>query len=216
MKVIGIDVSSYQGDIDWKQVEDQGISFAYIKATESTDHLDKKFEQNWSDINDTNIRKGAYLYYDFKKDGKAIAEWFIKNVPVESATLPPAIDFEIDDQTSKNLPDSKKVITNLTKVIDRLNEQYHQTPVLYTNSHTYDTYLKDANLKDKVKFWICDINSNDPANVNKNWEFWQFSWRGLLNGVGGDKGFVDMDLYNGNLADFNNSYDQPFFMNLFN
>ena len=64
-KMNGIDVSRYQGDIDWEIIEGQGIDFAFIKATEGSSHIDPCFEKNWEEAEQTSIFPGAYHFFSF-------------------------------------------------------------------------------------------------------------------------------------------------------
>ena len=58
----GIDVSKYQGDIDWNKVKDSGVKFVWIKATEGGDHTDEKFAANWAGAKAAGIPRGAYHF----------------------------------------------------------------------------------------------------------------------------------------------------------
>lgn len=80
--VQGIDVSNYQGDIDWMQVEtNNSIKFAYLKATEGKNYQDKYFQENWNGISRTRLYKGAYHYFTIGSSGKDQAMNFINTVP---------------------------------------------------------------------------------------------------------------------------------------
>ena len=63
--VRGVDVSYYQGDIDWKVLADENIDFAFIKATEGSGHIDTKFEENWEQSGKTDLKRGAYHFFSF-------------------------------------------------------------------------------------------------------------------------------------------------------
>lgn len=205
--VLGIDVSAYQGEIDWKTVESEGIYFAFIKATEGEDYLDKQFSNNWERIDETSIRKGAYLFYDFNADPNKMADFFIETVPVEKDALPPVIDVEVAD--GSNLPDEKTVKQNLEVVIEALEVQYKKTPIIYTNLNTYKQFIESDFPESPI--WICDLSSDHPDLDKHEWKFWQYTWRGILNGIGDPRTFVDLDIYNGTLKDFYNDYDSSFF-----
>ena len=75
-KVKGVDVSSYQGDIDWDVLSAQGIEFAYIKATEGSKTVDRCFEANWKGASDTSLRIGAYHFFSFESSGENQAKLF--------------------------------------------------------------------------------------------------------------------------------------------
>lgn len=208
-KVIGIDVSSYQGEIDWPTIEDQGIYFAYIKATEGSDILDSRFEENWENIDKTGMKKGAYLFYNFNEDGERMADFFIENVPVERDSLPPSIDVELDQQTAKAGIDKTAILNNIKVLSQELKETYNKNPIIYTNIYTYNELFTDQ--MEDTEFWICDLDSNIPDLGDHNWVFWQYTWRGILNGIGEENQFVDMNLYNGNLKEFYDNNNPSFF-----
>lgn len=200
--VRGVDVSAYQGDIDWKALKNQDIQFAYIKATEGTDHIDSRFQENWDGAQNAGILTGAYHFMLFDQDGKSQAEHFIENVPKENNSLPPVIDLELYGEYLENPMDKGKVQAIVNDMILRLQEYYGVTPIIYTNYNTYNTYLSDAFAE--IPIWICDISNQEPElEGGHEWKFWQYSQRGLLDGVsGGDERFIDLDLYNGTYLDF--------------
>ena len=96
----GVDVSYYQGEIDWGILAEENIDFAFIKATEGSSHIDTKFKENWEQSGKTRLKRGAYHFFSFDSNGEAQAEHFISVVPKEegmlfrslnTATLPVAI-----------------------------------------------------------------------------------------------------------------------------
>ena len=78
--VKGVDVSSYQKDIDWEGLESEGIGFAFIKATEGSSHCDGRFEYNWREANKTDMKVGAYHFLSYDTPGKSQAENYIDTV----------------------------------------------------------------------------------------------------------------------------------------
>ncbi|VVC55113.1 Glycoside hydrolase family 25 (fragment) [Beijerinckiaceae bacterium RH AL1] len=81
----GIDVSKYQGDVDWTAVANSGVRFAYIKATEGGDYLDEKFRQNWELSRASGIARGAYHFAYWCRPAQEQAAWFLANVPNDRA-----------------------------------------------------------------------------------------------------------------------------------
>ena len=92
--VHGIDISKYQGTIDWREVRRDGVSFAYIKATEGGDHHDATFLINWLAARDAGVARGAYHFYYWCRPAKEQLAWFKKHVPVDPTALPPVLDVE--------------------------------------------------------------------------------------------------------------------------
>lgn len=203
--VKGVDVSAYQGDINWKKLADQDIYFAYIKATEGKDYVDKKFEENWSESQKTHLKVGAYHFVNFDQDGKTQADHFIQVVPKESDSLPPVIDLELYGDYLNKPMDKNKVLAIVNDMIVRFKDHYGKTPIIYTNYNTYNTYLSDSLAE--IPIWICDISDQEPdLKGGHEWVFWQYSQREILNGYSGDERFIDVDLYNGDLKQFKKQF----------
>jgi lysozyme len=92
--VHGIDVSKYQGEIDWNKVRDSGVKFAWIKATEGGDHADSKFLQNWNGAKAAGVPRGAYHFVHWCRHPMEEMAWFFSKVPVDPMALPPVLDVE--------------------------------------------------------------------------------------------------------------------------
>src|SRR5258708_7749562 len=102
-KIKGLDVSGYQGDIDWKTVSDSHkYSFVYIKATEGHDFTDDKFLKNWNGAKENKLLVGAYHFFSVRSSGQEQAAFFISKVPKDDFSLPPLIDIEIDTTKDPN------------------------------------------------------------------------------------------------------------------
>jgi lysozyme len=80
--VHGVDVSKYQGDIDWRSAREAGVDFAFIKATEGGNHADDKFMQNWQGAKAAGIPRGAYHFVWWCRDPREEIEQFKRIVPV--------------------------------------------------------------------------------------------------------------------------------------
>ncbi len=93
-EVHGIDVSHHQGEIDWPAVAADGISFAYIKATEGGDHIDRRFAENWAGARAAGLRVGAYHFFTLCRPGAEQADNLLSTMPAGEADLPVAVDFE--------------------------------------------------------------------------------------------------------------------------
>jgi lysozyme len=206
-KVIrGVDVSEYQGDIDWSAISDQGIYFAYIKATQGTSNKDDYFDQNWKEAKKNHLKVGAYMFVNLDEDAKKQAEFFTQTVSVSKNSLPPVIDFELYDEYNDNPPSTSDVSNMLNVIIPILKEKYNQTPIIYTNYRTYNQYL--TNSFSEIPIWICDISNQKPQlSGDHQWVFWQYSQRGILKGYDGDEQFIDMDLFNGDEKAFNEKFN---------
>src|SRR5919106_1214014 len=106
LPIHGIDVSKWQGKIDWASVRAAGTQFAFIKATEGGDHVDERFLENWHGAQQAGIPRGAYHFVYWCRPAHEQAAWFKRNVPQDPDALPPVLDVEWNGQ-SVNCP--KKV-----------------------------------------------------------------------------------------------------------
>lgn len=93
--VRGVDVSAYQGQIDWETLADQGLSFAFIKATEGSSFEDPRFRENWTGARSAGLRVGAYHFFSFDSPGASQAQNFIGAVQGFEGMLPPVVDVEL-------------------------------------------------------------------------------------------------------------------------
>ncbi len=92
--VKGIDISAYQGEIDWDVISGQDISFVFIKATEGSSFVDEKFAYNFEQAQKTSLDVGAYHFFSYDSNGETQAENFIKNEKAFRGMLPPVINLE--------------------------------------------------------------------------------------------------------------------------
>ena len=79
-EIHGVDVSHYQGTIDWETLSQQGLDFAVIKATEGSTHIDSRFDENWNAAEQTHLYLGAYHFFSFDSDGDKQAASYIETV----------------------------------------------------------------------------------------------------------------------------------------
>ena len=128
--VRGVDVSSYQGKIDWKTLSEQDIQFAFIKATEGSSFVDPNFSENYSNAQKTNLRIGAYHFFSYDSSGKTQAENFIKVVPISDNMLPPVVDVEFYSDKEQNPPNSKDVDKELNAFLQEIEKYYKKKPII--------------------------------------------------------------------------------------
>ena len=187
----GVDVSHHNGYINWGQLKNEGITFAYIKATEGLSHKDRNYEVNYFEAKQVYIKTGAYHFYTFGLDGEDQANHFIKQAKVASDDLIPVIDVEHSPYNKHSWDKSyqKLVIEELKKMEQVMFDYYGVHPIIYTNKDCYKLYIKEwfpANL-----VWMSDLH-NEPNIEENEWAIWQFSHTGKLNGVKGD---VDLNYF---------------------
>lgn len=199
LAVHGVDVSRWQGDIDWVKLRTQGANFAYIKATDGGDHLDPMFRKNWREAKAAGIKRGAYHFFYWCRVASQQADWFIRNVPKEADALPPVIDVEWNgDSSCKRRPSPAQVREKMQVFMDRLEQHYGKRPIIYTAPDFYDDNLKGAFTN--YPFWLRAV-AQHPSKVypGRPWTFWQYSGSGLSQGVN-EK--IDLNVFHGSEDDW--------------
>lgn len=195
LAVHGVDVSRWQGDIDWGKLRSQGANFVYIKATDGGDHLDPMFRKNWRAAAEAGLKRGAYHFFYWCRTASSQADWFIRNVPNVPDALPPVIDVEWNHLSNcKKRPSRTHVLEKMQVFMDRLERHYGKRPVIYTAPDFYRDNLKGEFLD--YPFWLRSVAAH-PSKVypGRNWMFWQYSGSGLSHGVDGK---IDLNVFHGN------------------
>ena len=198
--VKGVDVSSYQGEIEWSQIQEQGLKFAFIKATEGSTFVDRYFEKNWKSAENTTLRIGAYHFFSYDSKGITQAENFIKTVPVNKQALPPVIDVEFYGDKEKNPPNRSQVEKELQTMVKMLEEHYGKRVILYTTNKAYDLFIKNS--FEQCDIWIRDVFAKPSLPDKRTWTFWQYTDREQLNGYSGEEKFIDVNVFNGSEKEF--------------
>jgi Lyzozyme M1 (1,4-beta-N-acetylmuramidase) len=197
-KVHGIDVSRYQGKINWKELENMSdgrdnvkISFAYLKATEGRSIQDPLFKANWDNIAKSNILRGAYHFFIATRSPQEQAQNFIKHVQLKKGDLPPVLDIEhIGNQSAAKLKENVKIWLTL------IENHYGMKPIIYTNIDFYENYLNDKEIR-KYPLWIAHYYKKKPK-MGEPWIMWQHSDQGEISGI---KEKIDFNVFNGSLRD---------------
>ena len=198
--VRGVDVSSYQGNIEWEILASQNISFAFIKATEGSSFVDPYFEYNYTEAQKTKLRIGAYHFFSYDSPGKTQADNFIKVVEKHEGMLPPVIDLEFYADKAKNPPEQSEVRKELDDLINELELHYEMKPIIYATKKSYVLYLEGA-YKD-YDIWIRDVLTKPRLSDNRKWVFWQYTDRKYLAGYKGKEKYIDMNVFNGTMEMF--------------
>lgn len=199
--VQGIDVSHYQGEIDWAAMKRQGMDFVYIKATEGSAHEDECFDKNWEQAKAAGMLRGAYHFFSFESEGKKQAEHFIKKVGDLRGSLIPVIDVEYYGKYVKTPPDVEKVRKEVRDMIDALEEEYGEKPMIYCTYNVYWKYIEGA--FDEVPLWIRNVYY-PPEDIGRKWTLWQYTDKAQLDGYQGDEESIDCNVFRGEIGQLNN------------
>ena len=201
--VYGVDVSNYQGDVDWKVLKDQDISFAFIKATEGGNFTDKRFKYNWRHSKWAHVKRGAYHFFSFDSDPVEQAENFMRTVPKDSKMLPPVVDFETYGKYENAPPPKEELVPKLAEYIGAIEEHYNMTPVIYCNTYCYNRYIQGS-FDNPV--WLANPSAPPTLPDGNNWEFLQYSFYGILDGYENGVKHIDLNVYRGTREEFLDTY----------
>jgi lysozyme len=197
----GIDISRWQGDIDWFEVKRAKTAFVYMKATEGADHLDERFAQNWEGARRAGVPRGAYHFMYWCRPADEQAAWFRKNVPADADALPPVLDIEWNAH-SKTCPSriepelARKKIAIMLKA---MREHTGKKPVIYTDITFHADVLEG--LHNDHDYWLRSVAAvPEERYSSRKWKIWQFTTTGRVPGI---KGAVDRNAYAGSRQDWN-------------
>jgi lysozyme len=181
-KIKGIDVSHWQGDIDWKKVKADGVVFAILKATQGTDTTDDKFKTNAHGASAAGVKIGAYHYGKFSNvaEAKAEVKYFLKTVSGFKLTYPLVLDLEENKKGA-----SKTALTDAAIAFLEEIEKAGHFAMLYSGKAFFENTLDEKRLK-PYALWAARYNDE----LGRKADVWQYSSEGKVNGI---KGNVDMN-----------------------
>ena len=197
-EIRGIDISHYQGDIDWNRlranamINGSPLRFVIIKGTEGSSSLDENFYENFKNAREYGFIRGVYHFWSNKSTPREQAYYFLKNVHLEEGDLPPVLDIEVKP-TDKSIEDFQRDVLTWLHIVE---DKYHVKPILYTYYKFKERYLS-APVFDDYPYWIAHYYV-DKVEYQSEWKFWQHTDTGELPGI---EGKVDLNIYNGSFYD---------------
>lgn len=183
----GVDVSNHQGAIDWDSVAGDGITFAYIKATEGGDWIDEQFAANWDGAGDAGLDRGAYHFFTLCRPGADQADNFLRIVPADDESLPPAVDLELAGNCEAR-PAGADVRRELTTFLDRVEAATGKQAIFYMGDDFDEAFDIRANIVRPA--WVASMLHRPP----EPWVIWQTSWTARVDGISVG---VDLDVMKG-------------------
>lgn len=191
-ELVGIDVSSHNGKINFECVSGAGIDFVIIKASEGAAFRDSRFASNYDSAKDNGLAVGAYHFFRFDVDGTLQARNFVETIGDRDFDLPLVIDVEEHGNPYVFL--RSKVVRQLRDMVDELTALEYRV-MIYTNKDGYYKFIKDN--FDDYPLWLCSLNRRPELD----WTIWQYSHWGVVDGIQGD---VDLNRFYGNLEQWKN------------
>jgi lysozyme len=194
-KVHGIDVSHYQGKVNWAELataqrDSFPIRFVFMKASEGGDLADEAFQANFDSAKAHGFIRGAYHFYNPKTDPVRQADFFIRSVQLQPGDLPPVLDIEKRGSNKRKLQDDLKIW------LRRVEQHYGVKPIIYASYKFRTDYLTDSVFND-YPYWIAHYYVDSVAYQGP-WTFWQHTDVGTLPGI---EGHVDLNVLHGTLDD---------------
>lgn len=196
-EIHGIDISRYQGEIDWEQlknamIEGCPVRFVIIKSTEGASRLDDHFRENFNQVRDYGFIRGVYHFWSNKSSAREQAYYFLDKVHLTEGDLPPVLDIE-HKPADKSVDDFQRDVLTWLHIVE---DKYHAKPIIYTYYKFKEKYLS-APVFDDYPYWIAHYYV-DKVQYQGKWKFWQHTDAGKLPGI---KGYVDFNIYNGSFYD---------------
>ena len=196
-EIHGIDISHYQGTIDWEQLKNAMIKgcplrFIIIKGTEGASRLDENFKDNFNQARDYGFIRGVYHFWSNKSSAREQAYFFLDKVHLTDGDLPPVLDIE-HKPTDKSVDDFQRDVLTWLHIVE---DKYHVKPIIYTYYKFKELYLS-APVFDDYPYWIAHYYV-EKVQYKGKWKFWQHTDAGKLPGI---KGYVDFNIYNGSYYD---------------
>jgi lysozyme len=188
----GVDVSSYQGSINWSSVHSAGISFGFAKATEGETISDSTFAANWSGMKAAGVVRGAYHFFHPSESATTQANFVLSKVgTLEAGDLPIVLDFEVLEGVSE-----ATAVADAVTFLRAVTTATGKTAILYMSAEFLSgTYSSLA----PYPLWVANYGVTCPGLPSEwsKWNFWQNSDDGPVSGISGG---TDTDVFNGNLA----------------
>lgn len=191
----GIDISEYQGEIDFAAVQASGkVQFVYAKATEGLRTNDACFVRNHDECKRTSIPFGAYHFFHFGEDPESQASHFLQAIEGYRGQLLPMVDVEGGGQ------DRVTDLAALTHALAAFNAKVEaaigKPIVIYTDYGDWNGFMQGTDAFSGHPLWIAEYNSDAAPTLPggwSDWKIWQYSSSGSIPGISGN---VDCDRLN--------------------
>ena len=190
-QVHGIDVSHYQGRIDWDEVaKDPQVNYVYLKATEGVNTIDDTYRYNFQECKRVGLKVGSYLFFRPHLSAKTQFDLFVSKVDTRKQDLLPVIDVEV----AKGVTDAV-LQSRLLELCDLFEREYGKKPIIYTGKNFYNKHLYGNSRLRAYKYFIAAYAFDEPELYgSSDYVLWQYSATGRVRGI---RGNVDMSRFVG-------------------
>lgn len=192
----GVDVSKFQGEIDWQAVKASGVVFAFARALEGETIQDSTFAANWQGMKEAGVIRGAYDFYIANDADSDQVEVFSSLVTLEPGDLVPMVDIEA--ASLGGLEADGDLVEDFHEYLDLMEKHYGVKPIIYTDPDFWNEHMDDS--FGAYPLWIAAYGVDVPPVPAgwADWIIWQHSESGSVAGIDED---VDLDVFNGGLEE---------------
>ena len=189
--VEGIDVSKWDGTIDWTAVKKAGKAFAFIRVSDGLNYPDSTFTSNWVHAKSAGVYRGAYQYFEANQDATKQANLVLSSLGTDKGELPVVVDVEVTDGQSAST--IRKAVDTWSAVI---KAGTGRAPIVYVSPGFWPSV---GGSTETDGLWVANWGVSCPAlpSAWSNWQFWQYADTGTVGGISGQ---VDLNRFNGSLA----------------
>ena len=187
LEIQGIDISRYQGNIDFGAARRAGTRFAFIKATEGGDYVDPAFASNWRRSAEAGMVRGAYHFMTWCRPAEEQAAWFAANVPNDPYSLPPVLDLEWNNHSAScpKMPSVEVALAQTRIMLAAMEAHTGKLPIIYTDINFHRDVLAGRNIENT--FWLRSVAAEPHRRYrNQGWTFWQWTQTGTMPGIRGE------------------------------
>ncbi len=186
----GIDISSYQGTVNFAEVKAAGIEVVYIKATESTNYINPDLQAQYQGAKATGLNVGFYHFFHDDVDPVAQAQYFLNAISGMVYNCRLALDIEVNEGIA-----AAALSAAAQAFLDEVGALTGVSPILYT----YTAFIAEnlESILSVYPLWLADYGKTPGANpVWSSWVGWQYSQTGTIPGIAGN---VDLDTFTGDI-----------------
>lgn len=185
----GIDVSVWQGDINFELVRADEVEAVYIRAGEGANIVDRYFESNYRKAKASGLKYGFYHYVTARSRAEAEeqADFFANLIHTKPHHMRAAMDFENLSGLSH-----EEAVAIAKAYLQRLKERLRHTPAVYSDAYDAE-YVWRSHLTE-YPLWVAEYGVREPQHIGgwQRWSGFQYSSRGSVRGI---RGHVDMDYF---------------------
>jgi GH25 family lysozyme M1 (1,4-beta-N-acetylmuramidase) len=209
-EVLGIDVSRWQGEIEWLRVAQAGYQYAVIRATVGDYYTDPKFDVNWRDAQEAGLFVTAYHVTVPGRAPAAQIDRFFKVLGNRDADLPLVLDVELNRKPGTTQIFGPAAISdNVLRCADLCEQGDERRPIIYTAAWFWNANISRSAQWATYPLWVASYGGSQPRMPVdwRTWTFWQKSNAGRVPGVSSQN--VDINTFNGSLDDFMRMVARP-------